>query len=1072
MSRNKRSPEKIKRCLLLSMCVLLIFFSMAMDVFAEGSAADEEGILDPIAQEGAYSAVLYDNTNGLPTSEANAIAKTDEGFIWVGGYSGLIRYDGKTFERIDPSTGISSVTNLFVDSMNRLWVGMNESGLAMIDNGEITIWNEGNGLGSGKVNVIEEDDSGNIFAGTAGGISVISPALGIQRLTDPRIADVYMEQMSMGSDGLMYCLTNEDDLFTLEKGELKDYISHDDSSIQGITSLLADPDDPGKLYFGTEDSEVYHGSLAQESETMEMVDIDPLFNVINLSRIGDKLWIMTNNGIGVIDDGGFHDLSDLPMNNSVGNVMADYEGNLWFTSTRQGLMKLVKNRFQDVNGYFGLDEAVVNSTCALDDKLFIATDTGLIVLDENGPLETLPITEAVTASGKSLDSYDLIGLLDGNRIRSIIRDSKDRLWISTWRGLGLLRYDHGEVTAFTEDEGLLSDHIRAIYEADDGRIFVAHTGGAAIIEGDMVTSAYGKDSGIVNPEILTVSQAPNGDILAGSNGAGIYVLGPQGTRTIGKESGLTSGIIMRITRDKKRGIYWLVTSNSIAYMTEDYKVTTIENFPYSNNFDMYENGKGEMWVLSSDGIYVVPVEDLLANGEITAGHYGLTNGLPCTSTSNSYSELTPDGYLYISGYTGVVRVNVNEPMEDIGELNLAVPFVEADGRLIYPDENGKFTIPFSTLKLTVHAYVYNYSLTDPLVSYRLEGLDPENITVKRSELGPITYTNLVGKTYYFDLMIKGDQGTTAKGIVVEIVKEKGFYEKPWFIVSMGLILISGIALLIRNYVQWRIADIEEKHREKMERQRIGSELAMANQIQLGMLPHEFPPFPDRKEFDIYASADPAREVGGDFYDYYFIDDDHIAIVMADVSGKGIPAALFMMISKMLLKSFANLKDTVPGILEKANESICSDNRMDMFVTVWMGILELSTGKMAAANAGHEYPAIKRSGKDFEILKDKHGFVIGGMEGVTYKGYEIILEPGDKLFLYTDGVPEATDEDNRMFGNDRMLEALNADSEAPAKEILGNVRKALNDFVKDAEQFDDVTMLCLDYYGPVKTAENA
>ncbi|MBR6503716.1 MAG: serine/threonine-protein phosphatase [Firmicutes bacterium] len=247
-------------------------------------------------------------------------------------------------------------------------------------------------------------------------------------------------------------------------------------------------------------------------------------------------------------------------------------------------------------------------------------------------------------------------------------------------------------------------------------------------------------------------------------------------------------------------------------------------------------------------------------------------------------------------------------------------------------------------------------------------------------------------------------------------------------------------------------------------ERIGTELALAAQIQTSMLPNRFPAFPERKEFDIYAIMDPAKEVGGDFYDFFLIDEDHLGLVIADVSGKGIPAALFMMVSKIILQSCAQLGQSAGEILNKTNEALCSENQTGMFVTVWVGILEISTGKLTAANAGHEYPYLMRNGR-FELFKDKHGFVIGGMEGTVYREYEIQMEPGDALFVYTDGVPEANDEERNLFGMDRLTEALNRNPEADCRTQIQNVRQAVSGFVKDSDQFDDLTMLCLKYYGP-------
>ncbi|MBR7038073.1 MAG: serine/threonine-protein phosphatase, partial [Oscillospiraceae bacterium] len=238
-------------------------------------------------------------------------------------------------------------------------------------------------------------------------------------------------------------------------------------------------------------------------------------------------------------------------------------------------------------------------------------------------------------------------------------------------------------------------------------------------------------------------------------------------------------------------------------------------------------------------------------------------------------------------------------------------------------------------------------------------------------------------------------------------------------------------------------------------------------IQAAMLPHIFPPYPDRNEFDIYAAMEPAREVGGDFYDFFLIDDDHMCLVMADVSGKGIPAALFMMISKTILQSCAKMGISAAEILTKTNDALCSNNQAEMFVTTWVGILEISTGKLTCANAGHEYPAIKRAGGRFELFKDKHDIVIGWMEGLQYEEYSLQLHAGDRLFLYTDGVPEATNAEKEMFGIERMIDALNCTPDAAPRQILSDVREAVRGFVKDAEQFDDLTMLCIEYQGKAK-----
>lgn len=248
--------------------------------------------------------------------------------------------------------------------------------------------------------------------------------------------------------------------------------------------------------------------------------------------------------------------------------------------------------------------------------------------------------------------------------------------------------------------------------------------------------------------------------------------------------------------------------------------------------------------------------------------------------------------------------------------------------------------------------------------------------------------------------------------------------------------------------------------ETQEKERISSELGLAKQIQESALPSVFPAFPEREEIEIYAAMNPAKEVGGDFYDFFFIDQDHLAMVVADVSGKGVPAALFMMISKALLKNRTLDQQSPKEVLINVNNQLCENNTAEMFVTVWLGILELSTGKLTAANAGHEYPAIRHKGGDFDLIKDKHGLVLGAMEGIRYREYELQLEPGDTLYLYTDGVPEATNSDNEMYGTDRMLQALNQNPAASPKDLLKAVKDEMERFVGDAPQFDDITMLAV------------
>ena len=259
--------------------------------------------------------------------------------------------------------------------------------------------------------------------------------------------------------------------------------------------------------------------------------------------------------------------------------------------------------------------------------------------------------------------------------------------------------------------------------------------------------------------------------------------------------------------------------------------------------------------------------------------------------------------------------------------------------------------------------------------------------------------------------------------------------------------------------------IVEQEAEAQKTERLSMELELAKTIQSNMLPNTYPVFPERKEFDVYARTEPAKELGGDFFDFQMIDRDHLALIIADVAGKGIPAAMFMMASKIIIHNMAKNRNHDPAkILKAVNKQIGANNHSDMFVTLWLGILEISTGLLSAANAGHEYPCLMHKNRDFILLKDPHGLVLGAMDKTEYRSYEIQLVPGDTVFLYTDGVTEAMNAENEEFGLERMVDALNLELDVPVAKLVDNVRGAVGAFVGDAPQADDITMMVLRYFG--------
>ena len=278
------------------------------------------------------------------------------------------------------------------------------------------------------------------------------------------------------------------------------------------------------------------------------------------------------------------------------------------------------------------------------------------------------------------------------------------------------------------------------------------------------------------------------------------------------------------------------------------------------------------------------------------------------------------------------------------------------------------------------------------------------------------------------------------------------------------LMFSVVAVISCNMAKRGYEMVITQHEKDTQTARIESELSLANSIQANMLPSIFPAFPEHVEFDIYATMTPAKEVGGDFYDFFMLDETHLAAVIADVSGKGVPAALFMVIAKTIIKNHAQMGLPPAEIMTRTNKLLCEGNEAGLFVTAWFCVLDTEKHTLTYVNAGHTPPLIKRKNGKYEYLHSRPGFVLAGMDTTRYRQFEIPLEPGDKLFLYTDGVTEATDAENRLYGSDRLAACLNAMPDADVYETLAGVKKDIDAFVGAAEQFDDITMLVLESKG--------
>ncbi len=791
-ARRKKRPVTLLAALLAALA-LLAFPALAADAEEDNGAG--------------YAYVLYDNTSGLPTSEANAIVQLSDGFILIGGYAGLVRYDSNSFTRYEASTGLNSVRCLFVDSRERTWVGTNESGVAMLDRTEaLRFYTRRDGLNSSSIQDVTEDENGNILIATTMGLAYVNNEDRLQLVDDPQINREYIRRLEAGPDGVIYGLTRGGDLFTVENLRVSAYYPAKELSLTStIHAVLPDPEKPGCVYLGTQGSDILYGDLNNGLADCRILSASPQKKVNCLQLLDGDLWVCADNGIGYFDGSGrYHELKDTPLNSSVDQMLRDYEGNLWFTSSRQGVMKIVENRFTDVSKAAGLEPMVVNATCRYRNELYLGTDDGLVLLDSRYRRRETALTN----------------LLRRARIRCVYADSEGYLWLCTYGSTGLVRYDGESNTwlIFNTDSGMASDRVRSCRELRDGTMAVATTAGLNLISDGKVTATIDNSRGISNLEILCLEETPDGRLYLGSDGDGIYIVDGGKVSRIGLEDGLRSEVILRMKQDPaEEDLFWIITSNSIAWMRDE-KVTTVAGFPYSNNFDLYFDDDGRIWVLSSNGVYVVSRDAMLANGEITYTHYDFSNGLPCAATANSFSQLDGDGVLYIAGSTGVCSVNINDDVTDYGKVRLAVPFLTADDVYYAVPESGEVHIPASVKRLIIYPYAFTYSLSNPHIRYQLEGFDDAPTVLTKRELGSVSYTNLDGGAYRFRLsLIDITTGEANQTLTVTIVKQKAIHEQLWFWAAVGafalLLAVGSVSLYFRK--KTRILERKNEENRRM-----------------------------------------------------------------------------------------------------------------------------------------------------------------------------------------------------------------------------------------------------------------
>ena len=737
-----------------------------------------------------YVQSIYSSNNGLPCGEANDIAQTNDGVLWIGTYAGLYRYNGREFRWVDNYESVKNVNCLYVDEEGRLWIGTNDNGLAIVIREKVVnVLDEKDGLPSNSVRCIIRGTDGYYYIGTTGSMQIMVMNNGLKSantLTDINYADC----ISADENGHVATIASDGTLFLLKGGEIVESLSLPESE-ESFNCCAFAPD--GSLMAGTSTNHIYcydiSGDTFKQKKVVTCEDVD---NINNLYYLSDGTYfVLSDSGVSYMDKLGYHHLNTNDFNNSIDNMLYDYQGNLWFTSSRLGLLRLAKSPFKDVYGAIGMERRVVNAIVSWQGCYYIGTDSGLDVVDK---------------ACRNRVENDLTEMLSGRRIRCMYVDGNNHLWVCTY-GKGLMEFSQsGEIWTYNADNGSFGNKARIVTGLSDGTILAAGDSGISYIRNHQVEKTIKNKDGLINSMILTLTERSDGTILAGTDGDGIAVLKDgEVVDMLTRDDGLSSEVILRTVKDPKSEGVFIVTSNSLCYLTPEGTISVLDKFPYFNNYDIWVKDEDTFFVMSSAGIYVVERDELVAGGEIAWELLDARRGLGTSLTANSWNYYNGNGELFLPCDTGVYVIDVEKYNSDVRTYRMQLASIKLDGVQQPLARAGAIMVGQGVDRVELSPEILNYTIQEPNVGYYLEGYDKQWTIVPQNSLNNIIYVNLPAGKYTFHLAIIDSAGEKVlEERKFELEKEGEIYEQKVFLyyifILSALFLIWCTWLIVQRQI--------------------------------------------------------------------------------------------------------------------------------------------------------------------------------------------------------------------------------------------------------------------------------
>ena len=804
--RAKELKKQLHAVTLLAFIVAIIFTNIFGYSYsrAEENPYSETGVSsgDNNSYEESISFIekLYNSENGLAGGCLNDIAMTADGSMWIGTYGGLFRFNGSGFILMDNLRTVRSVQCLYVDGDDRLWAGTQDAGVTLlnIDMSSVTL-DMDSGLPSNSVKCVSRDSNGLYYFGTTGGLVCARYEDGSVSIIKVNTEAGNIRDLSPDNNGHMIVMNSLGEVKCYVNGEALSDLYFPDYSPKGISQ-----DSDGNIYVGTDSGTiliyVYNSNKFRYKGQVKAEGLRGIRDVyVDDSGI---MYVAGENGIGYFDSSSnFTVIQSGEFNNSIDHIFKDYQGNIWFTSSRCGLLCLGRSSFTDVFKLCNEENIVCNAVREWDGYLYVGTNSGIRILDLN---------EGISIKNEITDVFE------GIRIRCIDTDREGNLVVATY-GMGLMEIcADGSVREYS-DSGDTERNIRVVRSLSDGTIAVSSDVDLVFLKDHDIVSRLVLGTDMGNGIVLNILEADDHTLLCGTDGDGIDVIRDgRFERTITRSDGLPSDVVLRIVRDQRGDGYFITTGSGLCYMDSGYNIREL-GMPYYNNFDIVMNGSGEVFILGGAGIYVCEYDSLVKNGVMDSYTLlDIKSGLPGSITSNAWNCITDDERIFICGTGGVYMLDLNSYEMSVDDFKTKITSVLLDGEFQDITEIGRIVIPKGINRVELNLEINNYTTADPFVNYYLSGVDQEKTTVLSSKLGSVTYYDIPFGDHDFIINVIDEKGRILSTQMYVISKERELYETTAFLLYVYIVLLTFFSFIVTSIVQGALWAQQKKEKNRHE----------------------------------------------------------------------------------------------------------------------------------------------------------------------------------------------------------------------------------------------------------------